>query len=921
MEDPAAQQRALAEGNKRVMQEAFLMKRATDASDTKSAFTHAGNMLKELKTTQLSPRNYYELYMKVLDELRHLEDFFTSQNRQARQPMVGLYEQAQACTMVLPRLYLLNTVGACYILSQEAPARDILKDLLEMTKGVQHPMRGLFLRNYFSHVTRDKLPDAGSPYEGDGGSVDDSVEFVLENFVEANKLWVRMHGQKGPSKDKKRRERERKDLRLLVGTNLVRLSQLEGVDGAKYKTDILPPILEQVVGCKDTIAQSYLMDCLIQVFPDEFHLASLEAFLDGVCRLKEKVRVRPVLESLMERIGNYVQEHPDALPKDVDAFRLLNDCVTRLVSERPKLELSEIILMQVALLQFASQCYPGRLEYINHCIGVCGRAMVSRGFEPLTGGRPARRDLPLECIEALLRLLSIPLKSLGLGVLSLAEYIDLLHFLPWESQKQVSLELLRSVLSKESALSDLDCVDRLLGMIAPILKDPPNGERGDGDAAMQAAQEEERRLVARVVHLMRNEDTDCYFRMLVVARRHLGQGSPSQVQYTLVPLVFRALGLARTIRAAEVADEEQAAAAETAAAAAAAAASAATAKAEAEARATADAAEGGVNGGSGSGADDDGDGDAANGGENGKEGEGGGDETEAAAAPAEGDEDSGETVAAAPVPAGESPATGTEGAGDDEGAFPPVPPAAAVARPRQFSSRKVYQFLHEIVTAMAPLHPWVSLSLFLQCAIGADRTGFKAIAYEFFSQAFILYEDELSDSKAQVRALVSMAGTLLSCEGFDPVDYDALATKTAQYAAKLLKKPDQCRMVTLCSHLFWSPDEAAPGRRDARRVLECLQRSLKIADVCIAGGVNAQLFIEILNHYVFFFEADNPEIAGRYISGLVALIHEHVDSLEPSDARTEMERYLNNTLDHIRRKKEQADLPESLREKFASVTI
>ena len=51
---------------------------------------------------------------------------------------------------------------------------------------------------------------------------------------------------KGPAKDKKRRERERKDLRLLVGTNLVRLSQLEGVDGPKYKTDILPAILEQV---------------------------------------------------------------------------------------------------------------------------------------------------------------------------------------------------------------------------------------------------------------------------------------------------------------------------------------------------------------------------------------------------------------------------------------------------------------------------------------------------------------------------------------------------------------------------------------------------------------------------------------------------------------------------------------------------
>ncbi len=36
-----------------------------DGTDTKGAFAHAGNMLKELKTTKLSPRNYYELYMKA----------------------------------------------------------------------------------------------------------------------------------------------------------------------------------------------------------------------------------------------------------------------------------------------------------------------------------------------------------------------------------------------------------------------------------------------------------------------------------------------------------------------------------------------------------------------------------------------------------------------------------------------------------------------------------------------------------------------------------------------------------------------------------------------------------------------------------------------------------------------------------------
>lgn len=62
--------------------------------------------------------------------------------------------------------YLLCTVGSVYIKSKEAPAKDVLKDLVEMCRAVQHPMRGLFLRSYLSQVSRDKLPDIGSEYEG-----------------------------------------------------------------------------------------------------------------------------------------------------------------------------------------------------------------------------------------------------------------------------------------------------------------------------------------------------------------------------------------------------------------------------------------------------------------------------------------------------------------------------------------------------------------------------------------------------------------------------------------------------------------------------------------------------------------------------------------------------------------------------------
>jgi hypothetical protein len=78
--------------------------------------------------------------------------------------MVELYELVQHAGNIVPRLFLLITVGSVYIRSKEAPARDILKDLVEMCRGVQQPMRGLFLRNYLLQCARDKLPDLGSDY-------------------------------------------------------------------------------------------------------------------------------------------------------------------------------------------------------------------------------------------------------------------------------------------------------------------------------------------------------------------------------------------------------------------------------------------------------------------------------------------------------------------------------------------------------------------------------------------------------------------------------------------------------------------------------------------------------------------------------------------------------------------------------------
>jgi vacuolar protein sorting-associated protein 35 len=72
----------------------------------------------------------------------------------------------------------------------------------------------------------------------------------------------------------------------LVGKNLSRVSQLEGVDVNMYTGIVLPRVLEQIISCKDKIAQQYLMEILIQVFPDEFHLVTLEQILAACGQLQ-----------------------------------------------------------------------------------------------------------------------------------------------------------------------------------------------------------------------------------------------------------------------------------------------------------------------------------------------------------------------------------------------------------------------------------------------------------------------------------------------------------------------------------------------------------------------------------------------------------------------------------------------------------
>ena len=110
------------------------------------------------------------------------------------------------------------------------------------------------------------------------------------------------------------------------------------------------------------------------------------------------------------------------------------------------------------------------------------------------------------------------------------------------------------------------------------------------------------------------------------------------------------------------------------------------------------------------------------------------------------------------------------------------------------------------------------LRLFITGGQIADQTGSEEVAYEFFAQAFTIYEEAISDSRAQFQAVCLFAGALHQTRGFGRENYDTLITKCALHGSKLLKKPDQCRAVYLASHLWWATEIRARGEEDPKDV-------------------------------------------------------------------------------------------------------
>ncbi|KAF8508499.1 vacuolar protein sorting-associated protein 35 [Gautieria morchelliformis] len=847
------------------------MKRYLETEQLMDALKSASTMLAELRTSSLSPKQYYELYMAVFDALRHLSNYLYEAHTQDRHHLADLYELVQYAGNIVPRLYLMITVGAVYMSIPGAPVKEIMKDMMEMSRGVQHPTRGLFLRHYLSGQTRDNLPVGVDP--GTSGNLQDSISFVLTNFIEMNKLWVRLQHQ-GHSRDREKREMERRELRILVGTNLVRLSQLEGVDLDMYQKTILPSILEQVVNCKDVIAQEYLMEVVIQVFTDDFHLHTLGPFLSATAQLHPKVNIKQIVIALIDRLATYAAR--EAENEDPEETKRQEEAAAKRLAEKVSEQKKARQNGTPADMSTTDGAFEwGGAAAFEEKSGVAETAVVNgdKEKESSTGhtkkfrGIPvdvklfevfwqqvvelikARPDLPIQDITALL----VSLTNLSLSCYpDRLDYVDQIlgfaHDKVKEFNESPDLHTTQTTQNLSNLLlAPINSYQSVLTLLAlpryPTLfsLQPFSTRRSLAHAIISSVLKNETVIetpedvdgVLELCHVLVRDQKDVGVGMANTGpqmhskegKRVTGHG-PHQVD--LEELSEEQGWVARMVHLfrSESLDVQFALLQ--------------------RARKHFD-----------------------------------------------------------------------EGGERMRFTFPSLI-SASIKLARRYKDREhlepdweskassILKFTRQLISILATQveAPAIALRLFLLAAQISDECNFEDLTYEFYVQAFSVYEESISESRAQLQAIALIIKTLHGAKVFGPDNYDTLVTQAARHGSRLLKKPHQATAVHLASHLWWqsatdtdSPRDVSPKEKDidaserpkayphwdSKRVLECLQKSLRIANSSIEEIVTVQLYCDALDQYLYYLDHNAAAVTPKFVNSLVELITSSIDNITSPD--------------------------------------
>ena len=520
------QELQLDQGLKNIKAQSFHIHNTIEKNNLRQCLKETNAMLAELRTSALTPKNYYHLYTAAFDEMQYVENYFKEEIKRGRR-VKDLYESVQQARFILPRMYLLITVGGIYMETQVDSCKKIIFDLLQMIKGVQNPIRGLFTRYYLLKTIKDKLPDKGNQFETEEGTMKDTtLKFILQNLEEMNRLWIRLAtGCK--DNEKLIREKERNELKILVGENITRLASLDGLSLEIYQEDVLKQIIAILLDSKDQLSQQYLMECIIQAFPDDYNIQCMETILDTLTQLTQGVDVKALYIALMDKLARYVgntgKEDKTIIEAVEKIFDLLKKSIDKLIqdSSQGNLDLTKILELSVAFMKFTVNCCPqsDKLNTVNYILSIVRTNIEKKG-----------EKLSSDTTKLVERLLMVPLES-ELSLFDFINFSELMVFLDIYSRTNLGLKIIESLVngtSKEQ-LDSVEKVQMLLTFIKPLLE-----EEVEEKEAFQF--EYEQSTVSKLIFVMKSTDPNVLIDIFMALKNVFVNGGVKKKKYTLPPL-------------------------------------------------------------------------------------------------------------------------------------------------------------------------------------------------------------------------------------------------------------------------------------------------------------------------------------------------------------------------------------------------
>ena len=431
----------------------------------------------------------------------------------------------------------------------------------------QQPLRGLFLRNYLLNCLSEVLPApetvapaicvvnfnvAEDPLQLDdvqtSMTISDSLDFLLMNFFEMSKLWCHMGGQ---GKFSVGILNEQRTLQVLLGKSLDLIS-LQNISFEVYQNRVLPKLLKHVISSNDAVAQEFIMESVMQVFPDIYNVPCLGIFLKACAHLVKGVRIKLIIATLIDRITIFAARD-SALSTEFYFFKEFSDQMTLLAESRLDFAVEDLVAAHVAIIKLAIQCPRGHADGNNGSVSA-----VLQGAAVLLA-RCGVEKLPstsLLCLE-LVQMVQVVIE----GHLSAAQTQELEHLkvlmalLSTETLKELAIYILETVTKKQIRCTSTPQVIAFLDLLAPFLV-----ENSALDNALLVVDpdgfEKEQTLLSRFIALIHCGDPDVYFHINAAVAAKLIHCGDLRIKYSLPNVINAAFklvvvynGLQQTVRA------------------------------------------------------------------------------------------------------------------------------------------------------------------------------------------------------------------------------------------------------------------------------------------------------------------------------------------------------------------------------------